>query len=248
MEENNANSIDMTNENANANSQIDNQGTQENENSTNATNEGEQKVDYYTKFSESSKEAQRLYEENKKLREELELKANAQKEQDTGNLYPGFDTLDEESKNNIISFSNAITNRAAENLKKDPAYAFALKQYSESKYNSALDKIIIKYPELASLKDEFKAKTYNPAIVPDNIESILDDLAKIHLFDKAKEIGIKEAEERAKRVDLERNTVGQKEPTVQRTMEDWYRMSTENPAKFASLSKEYDADMKSGKI
>jgi hypothetical protein len=248
MEENKANSIDTTIENANANSQEQVQGTQENENSTNTTTEGEQSVDYQKKFSDSSREAQRLYEENKKLKEELELKANAHIEQDTENLYPGFDTLDEESKNNIITFSNAVSQRAAEQLKKDPAYAFALKQYSENKYNSALDKTISKYPELASFKDEFKAKTYNPAVVPENIETILDDLAKIHLFDKAKEIGAKEAEEKLQRVDLERNSVGSKEPTVKRSLEDWSRMASENPAKFASLSKEYESDIKSGKI
>lgn len=249
MEDNNANFVDTNIGDANANLQDVVQETQEMTNSTNPNLEGEQGIDYLKKFSESSKEAQRLYEENKKLREELELKAN-QPEQvvDTVDLYPGFRELDEDSQRNIITFSNALTNKVAETLKKDPAYTFAAKQFSENKYNTALEKTIAKYPELVSFKDEFKQKTYNPQNVPENIENILDDLAKIHLFDKAKEIGFKEAEERANRVDLERTSVGTKEPTVKRSMEDWYRMSQENPAKFAALSKEYDADIKSGKI
>ena len=249
MEDNNANFVDTNIVDANANPQDVVQETQEMTNSTNPAPEGEQGVDYEKKFSESSKEALRLYEENKRLREEIELKAKQQEAVvDTGELYPGFGDLDEDSKRSILTFANTLENKVAEKLKKDPAYTFAAKQFAENKYNSALEKTISKYPELASFKEEFKQKTYNPQNVPENIDTILDDLAKIHLFDKAKEIGFKEAEQRANRVDLERTSVGTKEPTVKRSMEDWYRMSQENPAKFAALSKEYDADIKSGKI
>jgi hypothetical protein len=68
------------------------------------------------------------------------------------------------------------------------------------------------------------------------------------LFDKAKEIGAKEQTEKQNRVDIERTTAGSKDSTVRRSLEDWNRMAQENPAKFAQMSKEYHADLASGKI
>lgn len=261
MEENIANSIDTTIENAEANSQEQVQGTQENENSTNTLSEVEQIIDYQKrvseledKFSNSAREAQRLYEENKRMKAELELKDTSVQEtvQSTDNLYPGFENLDEESQANLRAYSNAITSKASkdveERIKSNPAIAFAMKQYADNRFNGALEKTIEKYPELAESKEEFKAKYYNPANVPENIESILGDLAKIHLFDKAKTIGEKEAEEKSKRFDLERNTSGTRETTVKRSLDDWNRMARENPVKFAKLANEFDEDMKSGRI
>lgn len=250
MEENKANSIDMTTENANANSQESTQGTQEMDNSTNQSQEVAPAIDYQKKFSESSSEALRLYEENKKLREALELKDNQVQEtvQNTDNLYPGFEELDEDSKKNIIAYTQAVSRKAAEEIKRDPAIAFAVKQYNEQKFNSALDKTIQLYPELVSSKDEFKNKYYNVSNVPDNIEQILADVAKIHLFDKAKEVGARETEEKTKRFELERATGGSHEPTAKRSLEDWNRMAQENPAKFAELAGEFKKDLDSGKI
>ena len=63
------NSFDKEIENAQANSQPD-QGT-ETETTANPIPEAEPEIDYKTKFAESSKEALRLYEENKRLAEEL---------------------------------------------------------------------------------------------------------------------------------------------------------------------------------
>lgn len=254
MENNNANSFDKEIENAqNANSQTEQNGTQEMDNSINQTVENvASTIDYQKKFSESAKEAQRLYEENKRLKEQFELKDTVQQqpvvEQNMDNFYPGFDELDEEAKNNLIAYTNTVTNKAKQELYKDPAIAFARKQYNEQVWDSAFNKVMNQYPELADKKDEFKSRYYNVNNVPENIENILGDVAKIFLFDKAKEIGAKEESEKANRVELERTTAGIKDTTVTRSLEDWQRMARENPNEFRKLSKEFNDDMASGKI
>ena len=73
-----------------------------------------------------------------------------------------------------------------------------MKQYNEQVFDSALNKTIEKYPELSSDKENFKNKYYNVNNVPANIETILGDVAKIYLFDKAKEIGAREESEKIK--------------------------------------------------
>lgn len=249
MEENLANSIDNTNENAIANSQEINQGTQETENSTNSALENvAQVVDYQKKFSESSKEAQRLYEENKALKEALELKDKSQEfETPTDNLYPGFNDLDEEAKKNLLAYTQAVTNKAAETLKKDPAFAFAQRQFNETVWDNAAREVYEKYPDLD--KNEFKAKYFNVNNVPKNIKDLLENAAKVHLFDKAKEIGIKEAEKLNSRIETERQTAGPRDTArTTRSLEDWQKMAEENPAKFSQLRNEFQEDMSSGKI
>lgn len=251
--ENDANSVDNTVENANANSQEAIKGTQENDNSVNTVVENvAQTIDYQKKFSESAKEAQRLFEENKLLKEQFQAKDNVQEQyvpvQHADNLYPGFEDLDEDAKNNLIAYTDTVTRRVQSDLQKDPAIAFARKQYNEQVWDSALSKTLEKYPELAASKDEFKSKYYNVNNVPENIESILLDVAKIHLFDKAKDIGAKESEEKLNRIESERTTAGVKETTAKRSLSDWQRMAQENPGKFAQLSKEYNSDLDSGKI
>ena len=246
MEEN-ANSVNNTVENVEeTNSQEVNQGTQENDNSINESLENvAQVIDYQKKFSESSKEAQRLFEENKRLKEQFELKDK----QTTDNLYPGFEDLDEDAKSNLIAYTNAVTSKAAETLKKDPAYAFAQRQYNETVWDNAFRQVSEKYPELVETKDSFKAKYFNVNNVPQNIADLLDNAAKVHLFDKAKEIGMKEAEKLNSRVELERNTAGSRDVSkTTRSLEEWQRIAMENPAKFAQMKKEYNADIASGKI
>lgn len=251
MEEN-ANSVDNAVENAqDANSQEVIQGTQENENSTNDSLENvAQVIDYQKKFSESAKEAQRLYEENKRLKEQFELKDKEQSNvQTTDNLYPGFEDLDEDAKSNLIAYTNAVTSKAAETLKKDPAYAFAQRQYNETVWDNAFRQVSEKYPELLETKDSFKAKYFNVNNVPQNIADLLDNAAKVHLFDKAKEIGLKEAEKLNSRIELERNTAGPRDINRStRSLEEWQRLAAENPAQFAKMKKEFQADMSSGKI
>ncbi len=249
--ENNANSVDNTVENVqDTNSQEAIVGTQENDNSTNETIANVvQTVDYQKKFSESAKEAQRLYQENLELKKQFELKDKVQETvQHTDNLYPGFEDLDEDAKNNLIAYTNTVTKRALEEINKNPAIANATRKYNEQVWDSALSKTIEMYPELAESKDEFKSKYYNVNNVPQNIESILKDVAKIHLFDKAKQIGAKETEEKMNRIETERTTAGAKDTTARRSLEDWQRMSRENPSEFAKNAKQFNEDLASGKI
>lgn len=250
--ENNPNSFDKEIQEAQANPEINNQGTDGDDNSNKSNTDADQNVDYQKKFSESSKEALRLLEENKRI---LEEKAELERKMsETGNhsemnditddFYPGFNQLSQEEQQNILSFSNKIENKVKSEIYKDPAISFAKSKYNETKFDSALSKIIDKYPDLKESKEEFKSKYFNPNNTPENIENILEDMSKIYLFDKAKNIGFKEAEEQSKRVELERTTGGDKTPQQRRTMEDWERMRMENPVKFASLSKEFNEDFK----
>jgi hypothetical protein len=242
------NSFDKEIENAQANSQSE-QGTETETTveTTNPTEEAEPEIDYRTKFAESAKEAQRLYEENKRLKEQFEAKGE-EETPPANDLYPGFEELDPEAQANLIAYTDMVTRRAMENVYKDPAIAFAKTTYNETKFDKALAEVVSKYPNLVNSKDEFKNKYFNPNNTPDNIDVILEDMAKIHLFDKAKDIGIEEEKQKANRIDLERSTGGEKVPTSSRSLEDWHRMMLENPAQFAKHSKEYNADLNSGKL
>lgn len=240
----------------NANPENLDKGTEGNGNPNNPAPGTEQVVDYQKKFSESSREAQRLIEENKKLEADLAEKERLLSEKgsqelapgEITELYPGFEQLDPEAQENLIKFTNNITKKAQAEILKDPAIAYSRSVYSEKRWDDAFDSIVQKYPELKDNRDDFKVKYYKPGNVPANIENILEDISKIYLFDKAKEIGAREAKAKEERIELERATGGDKTPTSARSLSDWQRMAQENPAKFASLSKEYQADLQSGKL
>jgi hypothetical protein len=239
----NPNSFDQEIKDAQANPQNPSQGTEGEKAPVNPTREGEPQVDYQKKFAESSKEALRLLEETKRLEAELAAKANIAP---TENLYPGFEQLEPDAQANLVAYTNLVTKRALEGVNSDPAIKFAKEQYNISKWESAFGTVASKYPELN--KEEFKSKYFKKDVVPDNIENILNDLAKIELFDKARDLGATEEKKKAERVELERATGGDKTPQATRSLEDWQRMQRENPAKFAQLGKEFNADMSSGKI
>jgi len=239
---NNPNSFDEEVQDAQANPETDTQGTEQTETVETPNTEA---VDYEKKFRESSKEAQRLYEENKKLRETpIETESeNFNTEPDT-EFFEGFNDLDEDAQANLLAYTNAVEKRALEKVYKDPAIAFARSSYNENKWQTSFAEASREIPDLAEHAEEFKTKFYNPANVPENMTDIIKDLAKIYLFDKAKDIGAKEESEKASRINLEDVTGGDKSaPTASRSLEDWQRMASENPAKFASLSKEFNADM-----
>lgn len=237
--------------------------TEVEETTTNPT-EGEptdQEVDYKKKFSESSKEALRLLEEKKEM-ERLQAEKDAEIERlrllaesggsstklDDSEIYPGFDLLSEEQQRDIIAFKEGIKKNTLNELYNDPAIAFAKQSFNENKWEKAFHSVLTKYPELQESKDEFKNKYYNVNNVPDNIESILEDLSKVHLFDKARDLGAKDAEEKLSRIDIERSGGGDKVPTASRSLEDWQRMAEQNPAQFAKMAKEYNQDLESGKL
>jgi len=248
----NPNSFDQEIQDAQANPQTQTQGTEPVTTDEKPTTEGEPIVDYQKKFAESSKEAIRLYEENKKLQEELAAKANApatMPEQPIDSMYPGFEQLDIEAQKNLIAYTNVVTKRTKDEIYKDPAIAHAKIMYNENKFDSAFSNVATKFPDLLKSKDEFKSKYFNPNNTPENIENILGDLAKVHLFDKATEIGAEKERAKAGRIELERTTGGDKVPTSSsRSLEDWVRMAQENPQQFAQNSKQYQADLESGKL
>lgn len=237
------------------------EGTEPKENATTEqpkTPQDVETVDYREKFIESAKGAHALLEEKKKLEARIaELESNPQAgtspdlpthSPDTEVLYPGFENLDEEAQRNLQAYTDAVMNKTKESIYKDPAIAFAQKSYNETKWETAFASTLSKYPELESAKADFKAQYFNPNNVPDNIDDILETMAKSYLFDKARDMGAAEGQEVAQRVQLEEPTGGDKTPSVHRSLADWQRMAQQNPAKFAQLRKEYEADLASGKL
>lgn len=215
-------------------------------------------VDYREKFINSAKGAQALLDDKKQLEARIaELESNqvagnssglSTHHVDTEILYPGFENLDSEAQENLLAYTNAVTSKAEQKILSRPSIAFAEKTYNESKWEAAFAETVSQFPELATAKGEFKSQYFNPTNVPDNISDILTTMAKSYLFDKARDIGAKEGLDTAQRVQLEEPTGGDKTPTVHRSLADWQRLSQQNPAKFASMKKEYEADVASGKL
>jgi hypothetical protein len=210
-------------------------------------------IDYKKKFSESSSEALRLFEENKRKDEEIErlrkLSEGASHSNNSEELYPGFGNLEKEEQERLVRYTEGIRKSAVADIYKDPAISHAKSIYNKSKWEEAFQSVVSQYPEIKQNEDEFRKKYYRPDNVPENIGELMPDLAKIHLFDKAKDLGAKEAEERNNRMDIERAGGGDKTPKhTSRSLEDWNRLAQTNPAKFAKLSKEFKADMDSGKL
>ena len=167
---------------------------------------------------------------------------------DTDVLYPGFEDLDDDAQESLTAYTNAVTNKAKEEISKDPAIVFARQTYNENKWETGFNETAAKYPELQEAKDDFKTQYFNSSNVPDNIGDILETMAKSYLFDKARDIGAEEGKIAAERVQLEDTTGGDKSPSVHRSLSDWSRLARENPAKFALQKKEYEADLASGKL
>lgn len=199
-------------------------------------------IDYKTKFTESSKEALRIREENIRLANELaEFKKNSEFSQNNGATYsnnseeivPGFSSMTKEEQDNLLAYTDLVTKRALDGVYKDPAIAEAKNKYNESIWLGAFENAASQYPELREHKDEFKAKYFRNDNVPSNIGEILNDVAKVYLFDKARDIGAKEAIEQTNRIDVERAGGGDKVPSPERTIEDWDKLRTSNPVKFA---------------
>jgi len=216
--------------------------------------EGGEPIDYRQKFIDSAKGANQLLEEKKELERKLAEKDQQPVSQELPihspdtTLYPGFENLDPEAQKDLIAYTNLVTKRAVDEVTSNPAIAYANKTYNESKWESAFSLAAAQYPDLLEAKDDFKANYFDPNNVPDNIGDILEHMAKAFLFDKAQAIGVEEGKEIAERVQLESPTGGDKTPTAHRSLDDWYRMSQEDPVKFASMKKEYEADQASGKL
>jgi hypothetical protein len=236
---NNPNSFDEEVQDAQANPETSSEGTEQAETVTPT-------IDYETKFRESAKEAQRLYAEKKALEQKLASQPQTQEinNQTSDDFFPGFNELDEDARNNLLAYTEAVKKKTLESVYQDPAIAFARSSYNEKKWEDAFREASLAIPELASHADSFKTQYYNPNNVPDNMADVIKDLAKIFLFDKAKDIGAEEERVKSQRINLEDVTAGDKNPpSASRSMEEWQRMASENPTKFASLSKEFNEDL-----
>lgn len=180
----------------------------------------------------------------KKLEEELKDKETVNNSSYSEDLYPNFAELDEEAQNNLLVYTKNIERNVRNEINKDPALAFARGIYNEKQWDDAFFQVSEQYPELQTSRDDFKGKYFNPNNVPDNIGDILNDVAKIYLFDKVKEIGAQEERKKSNRIELETTTGGERLPVVSRSIEDWHELARTNPAKFAKLSTEYEEDSK----
>lgn len=214
-------------------------------------------VDYRAKFIESSKGAHALLEQKKELERKLAEKEPATgipqelpnySTEDSPNLYPGFEELDADAQKNLMAYTDAITNRTIKSVNSDPAIAFSRKMYNENQWEAAFNAATVEFPDLSKAKADFKSKYFNPNNVPNNMSEIMQDLAKIYLFDKAREIGAEQGAEIAQRVQFEEPTGGPKDAPAQRSLEEWNRVAQQNPAEFAKLKTQFDADMASGKL
>lgn len=167
------------------------------------------------------------------------------------NLIPNFDLLDDEAKANLKIFYRNIEKNILGKIDKDPAILDSRRTFNEKKWESAFNKVAGQFTELTGFREEFKKAYFQADNVPDNIDQILTTLAKSYLFDRAKELGAKEEQERQERVELERAGRGGADPqgpSTKRTLEDWLFLQKTNPVKFSELKKEFDEDMASGKL
>lgn len=199
------------------------------------------------KFTASAQEAIRLKHELDRVKAELEAKTEAHEpinQPYSDELYEGFSDLDDDAKQNLLAYTENVKRRVTQELYKDPALAFARRTYNEKRWDDAFAEIQSSYPDIKANAAEFKANYFNPENVPENIAEILNDVAKIYLWDRAKEIGASEERDKAGRLEIDVATGGEKTPPVRRSLEDWHYMSQTNPAKFASLTKEYEEDSK----
>ena len=207
-------------------------------------------IDYKTKFSESAKEAQRLFAKKRELEIEVEQLRSASKSveqngtsysDNPNELIPGFDSLSKEEQDNLLAYTDSIRRTTLDAIYKDPAIADSKKRYNESVWIETFESVADEYPELKNNKEDFKAKYFKADnAMPSNIKDITRDLAKIYLFDKASDIGARKATEEANRIDIERTNGGDKAPTEGRTIEDWQKLSISNPVKFAQEYKKYN--------
>lgn len=211
-------------------------------------------IDYKKKFSESTTENQRILAELEAKKAEIDRLsklaiANQEKEKENGgaaidSLYPGFEHLDDDAKENVRNFANGIEQKVKGELGKDPAIVFARRQFNNKKWEDAFAEVVKEIPELSSHKDEFKAKYFNADNVPDNMVAILNDLGGSFAFKKIKE---KQAEDAGKEDRLETNRgkggPGSTKPGQHHTLAEYGKM---NPTLFASKAKMYAEDLANG--
>ncbi len=206
-----------------------------------------------SKFTASAQEAIRLKHEVDRLTAEKAALEARQAQQplptntpdSINEIYPEFGQLDPEEQNRLANFVGVIKKQTRDEIYQDPAISFARLSYNEKRWDDAFASISLQYPDLAQNAADFRSKYFDPNNVPDNIADVLRDIAKIYLFDRAKEIGAAEERERGERIDIETATGGDRNTATQhRTLAEWQHLAATNPQKFASLGAQYDEDLR----
>lgn len=209
------------------------------------------------KFKASAKGAQDLLASNKAKDariaelEALNNPANDNSASDT--LYEGFEHLPEEERKNVLGLTNAIKDQVKSEITDTPVFQEHAQRVNETKFDTAFNMVAAAYPELMDKQKEFKAKYFQPNNVPDNIEQLIEDMAKIFLYDTAHNRGVEEGIEKANHVDDALRTDGGSggenlSGNTHKSLLEWDTLRRTNPAKFASLAQQYDEDMASGKL
>lgn len=211
------------------------------------------------KFKASAKGAQDLLRANKErdariaeLQAQLDAANNTDNPSDT--IYEGFEHLPEDERNNVVGLANAIKTQATSEMMQHPAFKEHEARANELKFDTAFNMVAAAYPDLLDHKEGFKAQYFQPNNVPDNIESLLTDLAKVYLFDNAKEIGKQEGIKNAHHVDdalrTDGGSGGENQTITHKSLQEWETLARTNPSEFSSpaMQKKYNEDMQSGKL
>lgn len=183
--------------------------------------------DYKKKFSESTREAQRLLEklkEEQRRREELESKL-AQRAGETisesvlAKKYPDWDLLDPVEKDRLIKEEEREMRLAR--LEEEIAWQ---KDYMA---------VSRKFPQLSKVEDEFKEFVYRP----ENKGASLVTLAKSFLFDR-KELVEPKPSPQPKRKGLEKATGGTRVVSTEMSREDIERLRKTDYKRYVKLLKQ----------
>lgn len=181
------------------------------------------KVDYKQKFGDSTRENQRIKEENAKLlrkQSELEeqLKSNPPSDKELAEKHPDWEYKDDEEKARI---------RREETLRKDIAM---LKE--KAAWDEDYKRILKEYPQLANQEEAFKEEAYKHSKSVD-----LKVIAKSFLFDnKSPE---PEPEPEKPKPGLEKPTGGTGNvPSTELTLEDITRLRETDERKYFKMIRE----------
>lgn len=174
--------------------------------------------------------------------------AGAETMADFESQIPNFDILDPETQAVLRAIFNRMDARLDKRFNSDPGLAFARRTVNERNWDLAFEKVAAEFPDLAADKAAFKAKYFQANNVPENIAEILAQLAKVHLFDRARTIGAEDEAAKAKRIDLEAGGGRQVADPTAMTIDDWERLRTKNPKEFARRSAEFNAALDSGQL
>jgi len=166
-----------------------------------------EKVDYKKKFGDSTRENQRIEEENAKLlREKTELeeklKSKPPSEEEMRQKHPNWEFMDEDEK--VKAKIEDSKEKRLQRLEEKAAW------------DDDYKKVLVKFPNLAKHEEEFKKEAYRH---PKSVD--LETIAKSFLFDKKPEAPETPTEPETPKPGLERPTTGAGDlPSSKMTVKD----------------------------